>query len=212
MKIQILTSKNSWLNSNKKFFIKRKGIWKNVKIINNHKRIKKNTDITAILSYYNIIPEKFFKYSKHNLVVHESDLPKGRGFSPLYWQIINGANKITFSLFECSKKMDQGKIYIKRKFTFPLSFTYDEIKRKQLASALKLIETFIKNFKKNKIRSSIQKGKATYYKKIPKNLSKININKSIISQINIIRTRDNQKFPSYFFYKKRKYYLKLFTE
>ena len=83
MKIQILTSKNSWLNSNKKFFIKKKGIWKNVKIINNHKKIKKNTDITAILSYYNIIPEKFLKHSKHNLVVHESDLPKGRGFSPL---------------------------------------------------------------------------------------------------------------------------------
>ena len=71
---------------------------------------------------------------------------------------------------------------------------------------------FIKNFKKKKIRSFKQKGKATYYKKIPKNLSKININKSIISQINIIRTRDNQKFPSYFFYKKRKYYLKLYTE
>ena len=33
MKIQILTSKNSWLNSNKENFIKKKGIWKNVKII-----------------------------------------------------------------------------------------------------------------------------------------------------------------------------------
>ena len=94
--------------------------------------------------------------------------------------------------------MDAGKIYMKRKFIFPLSFTYDEIKRKQLFSALKLIETFIKNFKKNKIKSSIQKGKVTYYKKIPKNLSKININKSIISQINIIRTRDNQNFKLFF--------------
>ena len=103
MKIQILTSKNSWLNSNKKFFIKKKGIWKNVKIINNHKKIKKNTDITAILSYYNIIPEKFLENSKHNIVGHESDLQKGRGFSPLYWQIINGANKITFSLFSVLK-------------------------------------------------------------------------------------------------------------
>ena len=168
MKIQILTSKNSWLNSNKKFFIKKKGIWENVKIINNHKKIKKNTDITAILSYYNIIPEKFLKYSKHNLVVHESDLPKGRGFSPLYWQIINGANKITFSLFECSKKMDAGKIYMKRKFIFPLSFTYDEIKRKQLFSALKLIETFIKNFKKKKLDHIYKKERFLIIKRFQK--------------------------------------------
>ena len=212
MKIQILTSKSSWLNLNKKILIKQKRIWKNVKIINDHKKIKKNSDITAILSYYKIIPEKFLKYSKYNLVVHESNLPKGRGFSPLYWQIINGINKITFSLFECSKKMDTGKIYIKRKFIFPSSLTHSEIKKKQLSSALSLLEIFIKNFKKNKIKSFTQKGKATYYKKIPKNFSKINIKKSIISQINIIRTRDNQKFPSYFFYKKRKYFLKLTTK
>ena len=212
MKIQILTSKNSWLNLNKKILIKKKRIWKNIKILNDHKKIKKNYDVTAILSYYKIIPEKFLKHSKYNLVVHESNLPKGRGFSPLYWQIINGINKITFSLFECSKRMDTGKIYIKRKFIFPSSLTYSEIKKKQLSSALSLLEIFIKNFKKNKIKSFSQKGKATYYKKIPKNFSKINIKKSIISQINIIRTRDNQKFPSYFFYKKRKYFLKLTTK
>ena len=49
-------------------------------------------------------------------------------------------------------------------------------------------------------------------KQVIKSLSEINIKKSIISQINIIRTRDNQKFPSYFFYKKRKYFIKLTTK
>ncbi len=211
MKVQILTSKNSWLNLNKKILTK-KNFWKTVKILNDYKKIKKNYDITAILSYYKIIPEKFLQYSKYNLVVHESNLPKGRGFSPLYWQIIKGVSKITFSLFECSKKMDAGRIYLKQKFIFPSTLTYDEIKKKQLLSALSLLETFIKNFKKKTFKSFPQKGKPTYYKKIPKNLSKIDIKKSIISQINIIRTRDSRNFPGYFFYKKRKYFFKLITK
>jgi len=199
MKIQILTSKNSWLNLNKQILKDQKKIWNTVKIINSHKLIKKNYDITAILSYYKIIPEKFLKYSKYNLVVHESNLPNGRGFSPLYWQIINGQKNIFFSLFECSKKMDAGGIYLKKKFYFSPTLTFNEIKNKQLNSALKLIENFIKNFKKNKIKSYAQKGKVSYYKKISLNLSKIDIKKSLFSQMKIIRTRDKKNFTSYFF-------------
>ena len=40
-----------------------------------------------MLSYYKILPDKFLNICKYNFVVHESDLPKGRGFSPLYKQI-----------------------------------------------------------------------------------------------------------------------------
>ena len=39
--------------------------------------------------------------------------------------------------------------------------------------------------------------------------SELNINKTIKSQIDKLRTRDNKNFPAYFFYKKRKYIIKL---
>jgi methionyl-tRNA formyltransferase len=210
MKIQILTDKNSWLNKNldtvpKKF----KKYFRN-NLITTHNKLKKNNDITIIISYYRIIPKKFLLYSKHNLVIHESDLPKGRGMSPLYWQLLNGKKNIVFTLFECSEKMDSGNIYFKKTFYFHPGLIYEEIKTKQLKHALELANIFIKKYSKNRILKSFpQRGKATYYKKIEPSMSKLNIDRSIKSQIDKLRTRDNKKFPAYFYYKKRKYIIKL---
>ena len=54
-----------------------------------------------------------------------------------------------------------------------------------------------------------QKGKPTYFRKLDKNDSKIDINKSINSQFNKMRTKDNNNFPNFFYFRKRKYILKL---
>jgi|TARA_B110000914_G_C15447380_1_gene439146 methionyl-tRNA formyltransferase len=209
-KVQILTDKNSWLFKNQnKIPNKYKKYLKNNLLIN-HLQIKKNYDITLIISYYKIIPKKFLSYSKHNLVIHESDLPNGRGMSPLYWQILKGKRKITFTLFECSKNMDDGKYYFKKNFYFGPTLVYEEIKERQLKCAFELIDLFLKRYAKNKyIKDYSQKGKVTYFPKIQTSFSELNINKTIKSQIDKLRTRDNKNFPAYFFYKKRKYIIKL---
>ncbi len=210
MKIQILTDKNSWFFKNQE---KTPGKYKKYlkkNLLTNHLQIKKNYEITLIISYYKIIPNKFLSNSKHNLVIHESDLPNGRGMSPLYWQILKGRKKITFTLFECTKNMDEGKYYIKKNFYFEPTLIYEEIKEKQLKYAFDLIELFLKKYAKKKdIKSYHQKGKPTYFPKIQASFSELNINKTIKSQMNKLRTRDNVNFPAYFFYKKKKYTIKL---
>src|SRR3989337_1369707 len=65
-------------------------------------------DILCLLSC-----EKIFRrldLNKHNLVVHESDLPKGKGWSPVTWQILEGKNHIPVTLFEASQSVDGGPI------------------------------------------------------------------------------------------------------
>tara|TARA_B100001057_G_scaffold111913_2_gene110032 strand:- start:6783 stop:7427 length:645 start_codon:yes stop_codon:yes gene_type:complete len=211
-KFQILTSKNSWffLNYKKNILKKYKKYFTN-KIITTHTQIKKNNDIVVIVSYYKIIPSKYLKKSKHNLVVHESNLPQGRGFSPLYRQILNGKTNIVFSLFECSEKTDKGKIYFKKKIKFPSTLIFEEIKIRQMNSAFSLIEKFFENYSSKKnIKSYTQRGKVSYFKKIKPDMSKLDINKSIKSQFDIIRTRDNENFPSFFVYKKRKFVIKIY--
>jgi len=128
----------------------------------------------------------------------------------LYWQILKGRKKITFTLFECTKNMDEGKYYIKKNFYFEPTLIYEEIKEKQLKYAFDLIELFLKKYAKKKdIKSYHQKGKPTYFPKIQASFSELNINKTIKSQMNKLRTRDNVNFPAYFFYKKKKYTIKL---
>ena len=210
MKLQVLTSPNSWFYLNHKKILKQYRKYTFGKIITSHKKINQNT-ITIIVSYYKIIPKKYLARSRHNLVVHESNLPKGRGMSPLFWQIINGKKNVIFSLFECSNKIDEGRIYFKKKINFSKSMLYEEIKEKQMNSAFELIHRFVKKYLKQKnIKTYDQKGKPTYYKRLDKTMSEIDFNKSIKSQFNILRTRDNKKFPAFFYYKKRKYTLKIY--
>ena len=59
MKIQILTDKKSWFYKNKDKIPNRFKRFKN-RLISSHYNIKKNNDLTFIISYYKIIPKKFY--------------------------------------------------------------------------------------------------------------------------------------------------------
>ena len=84
---------------------------------------------------------------------------------------------------------------------------YEEIRKKQAKKTIDLIKKFLKiypNFKATK-----QKGRATYFRKRSKKDSELNINKSIMKQFNLMRIANNEKWPLYFKYKKKTYFLKI---
>jgi len=215
LKIQFLTNQNSWIDKNKKDFVynffKKKS--KKFNFVTSYKKLLKNFDILIILSYYKIIPEKYLKFSKNNLVVHESDLPKGKGFSPLYWQILNKKTKIIFSLFEATREMDAGKIYLKKEFYFPKHILFEEIKELQFKYAIELISWYLKKKKNNIfINPSKQRGKNSFYRQRFAKDSQVNIKKSILEQINKFRIANNSDYPVFFIYNKFKYFLKIEKE
>ena len=92
-KILILTEKNDWfyIHAKKLSVILQKRGYK-VKIADNHLKIKSKYSIVFMLSYYRIVDNKFLSRNDHNIVIHESNLPKGKGWAPLFWQIIEGKN------------------------------------------------------------------------------------------------------------------------
>ena len=42
------------------------------------------------LSCSKLVKPEILARNRHNLVVHESDLPKGKGWSPMTWQVLEG--------------------------------------------------------------------------------------------------------------------------
>jgi len=212
MKIQILINKCSWANDYQKLIrAKLKKFCKNIKFLDNHKDLKKNYDINIIFSYFTKIPEKYLKFSKINLIPHESNLPKGKGMSPLTWQILKGKKKVFFSLIEASSEIDNGLVYYKREIKIPKDFLFDEIKKIQLDENLKLIIKFIKFYKrKNKApKGKIQIGKSTFYKRRKPQDSEIRIQKSLLAQFNLLRTVDDKNYPAFFKIYGKKYILKI---
>tara|TARA_B100000900_G_C20559592_1_gene708291 strand:- start:550 stop:1179 length:630 start_codon:yes stop_codon:yes gene_type:complete len=206
MKIAFLTSKESWLYKNKQKLLSHFN-YDMIRIFSDPKKVSKSFDYTFVLSYYKKINEKAFK-NKSFFVIHESNLPENRGFSPLYWQILKGKSKITYSIFLIDKKIDSGEIVYKKSFFFPKNILYEEIKNLQLNNAIKIIKEFLKKGKK---KYKINKIKNTYLKKRTPKDSKIQINKSLKSQIDLLRICSNEKFPAYFFYKKKIFILKIFN-
>ena len=85
---------------------------------------------------------------------------------------------------------------------------YDEIRFLQSKKIFEMIEKFLKNYPN--INSIKQKGKSTYYKKRTPKDSELNINKSILSQFNKLRIANNNEWPAFFYYKNKKYILKVF--
>jgi len=212
MKIQILISKNSWANKYSSVLTKKlRRYSKNILIVDNHRKIRKNYDINIIFSYFKVINKKFLDRSKYNLIPHESDLPKGKGMSPLSWQLLKKKNKIVFSLIEAGEKIDAGKIYFKKKVYFKNDLVFNEIKAIQFNQNLNLIEKFISYYKRNKTspKSKLQIGKSTYYRLRTKQDSKLNVNKSLKSQFNLLRLCDFENYPSFFYMHKKKYLIKM---
>lgn len=213
MKIQILISKSSWAEKYKNLISSElKKFTKKIFFLNHHYNLKKNYNINIIFSYFKKIPKKFLIRSDINLVPHESLLPQGRGMSPLTWQILQSKKKIFFSLIEADTKIDSGKVYYTKNVYIPGDYLFDEIKLIQLNENLNLIKRFLKYYKNKKKppKASIQIGKPSFYKaRFPKD-SKININKSIKSQFNLLRLADNERYPNYFILNNKKYFLKLY--
>lgn len=207
MNISILISKNSWANKYKKDIKSSLSKFaKKIIFIDNHKKINKDITVNIIFSYFHLIEKKYLDIADFNIIPHESDLPRGKGMSPLTWQIIEGKKEITFSLIEASSEIDSGNIYFKKKIRIPEHVLFKEIKKLQLNTNLVLIKNFLKNLKKDKfVKAKVQKGKSTFYRKRYSQDHEIDIKKNLKSQINLLRTSDNEFYPSFFKYKNKKY-------
>ena len=67
----------------------------------------KNFEIVFILGYTKILSNTFLKKNRFNLVVHESNLPLGKGFAPVQWQILENKKKLIFALLMQKKMLTQ---------------------------------------------------------------------------------------------------------
>ena len=175
-----------------------------VNLIYKHQDVVRG-DVLCLLSC-----EKIFKklnYNKYNLVVHESDLPHGKGWSPLSWQILEGKNKIPLTLFEAAESIDSGEIYAKEYIELNGSELLDEIKHQQGKITIKLILFFLKNFS---IKGRKQLGVESFYDRRKPNDSRVDINKSIKEQFNLLRICDNERYPAFFEIEGIKYELKVY--
>lgn len=207
-KVAVLTSKDSWFATYAKEFailLQKKGF--HSKFFNEYEKIPESFNFVFILSYSNIIDRKLLTRHTHNIVIHGSGLPKGRGWSPISWQILEGRNKIPITLFEASEGIDEGRIYIKDRLCFKGDELNDEIREAQVRKTIELCLRFLNEYRR--LKPQEQKGRAAYYKKRAPEDSMLDINKALKKQFNLLRIVNNKEYPAFFYYKGNKYILEI---
>ncbi|MBT0742047.1 formyltransferase family protein [Campylobacter lari] len=206
MKIALLTSPNQWFIP---YIKKLQKLIPNSLVFYKHEQIS-NYDIVFILSYHRIISKEFLNKNKNNIVIHASKLPQGKGWAPLFHQILEGKNEITFTLFEANEKIDNGDIYLQKTLILNGLELYEELRDKQANFIIELCLDFLKNFPN--ITKIPQKGKESFYpKRTPKD-HELNINKTIKEQFNLLRISNNEDFPAFFYKNGKKFIIKIYLE
>ena len=117
-KIVILSDATSWINSTIEVLAEDwKKLGHEVSWFHDLQQLP-SADFCFCLSFSKILKKEIRDFFDHTLVVHASDLPAGKGWSPLTWQILEGKNQIPVSLFEADDSVDSGAIYARRHINY----------------------------------------------------------------------------------------------
>lgn len=155
-------------------------------------------DFCFYLSCSQIIPIEVLSQFRHNLVVHESDLPRGRGWSPLTWQILEGKNKIPVTLFEAEEKVDSGSIYAQAWIEFEGHELVDELREAQAKKTIELCKRFIDDYPRILSESLEQAGDSSYYPRRRPSDSLVSPDKTVSELFGLLRVADPERYPCFF--------------
>ena len=167
-------------------------------------------DMVFVLGFTRLIGPSINKYNSKIFVIHESDLPVGRGFAPMQWQILEGTNTIKVSLIELAELVDTGDVFHQTEIHLDGSGLYEEIRTAQARASLELISCCVDEFPK--LSGKKQKGKPTYFKRRVPSDSEIDIDKTVREQFQNLRISNNEEWPAFFYMHGSKYILKIYRE
>lgn len=154
-------------------------------------------DLLFLISCAQKIEERYRKLYRHCLILHASDLPHGRGWSPHIWEVIGGSNKLTVCLLEAADAIDTGRIWSRRTVFLEGHELYDEINAKLFAAELSLMTQAIEET--DRIQPQVQSPEgATWYRRRTPEDSRIDPGRSLAEQFSLLRVADPQRYPAFF--------------
>ncbi|TEX99762.1 methionyl-tRNA formyltransferase [Campylobacter sp. US42a] len=142
-----------------------------------------------------IIPSEIYQ-NYECIVFHMSDLPFGRGGSPLQNLILQNIKKTKISALKVNKDLDAGDIYLKCKLDISKDSAQKIYKKASKIIFFKMIPYFLKNNPK----PSPQNGKPTFFKRRTPDQSCLNSleNPNLEKIFDFIRMLDAPSYPKAF--------------
>jgi len=207
MHITILIDNDSWiLPFGEKLLMALKKLGYEVHLARSSEEVRPGW-INFFLGCTRIVNEAILNKNKHNLVIHESDLPKGKGFAPMAWQILEGQDKIPVCLIEAATDVDSGRIWLKDQIILSGAELCEDWRKLQGNKTIELCLRFVSEYQL--LNPIEQWGDSTYYIRRRPADSEINPDKTIREQMNLLRIVDNVRYPGFFYINGSKYEIQI---
>lgn len=166
-------------------------------------------DLIILWNYKKIISN--INNKKNIIVFHASDLPKGKGWAPIYYSIVNKDKYFTITGILASNQVDSGDVIVKAKFKMRVNYTATIIRQFSKEIEILLIKKLLERFSNNKIVGKKQHGQGTFYKRRKPEDNEIDINLKFVDLFDHLRACEDQH-PAFFMYKNKKYLIKIMPE
>lgn len=163
-------------------------------------------DILFVLGCERVIPEDYLLRNLSNVVIHPSALPDGRGWSPLAWQVLEGRHLIPVTLFEAAHPVDTGRIYLTDEICLLGIELNEEIKAAQGECTVRLARQYIDGFP---MSGHSQEGGGSWYPRRTAEDSRLDPDKTLAEQFDLLRVVDNERYPAFFEHRGRRYVVKI---
>lgn len=154
-------------------------------------------DLAFLISCHEIIGREIAERYAKSLVIHASDVPNGRGWSPHIWSVLAGEKHIVVSLLEVADGIDTGMIWTKKAFNLEGHELYDEINAKLFDTEIELMNFAVSRFF-DIVPQFQDKAEGTYCRKRTPDDSRIDIDRSIRDQFDLLRVSDPERYPAFF--------------
>ena len=149
-----------------------------------------NPDYIFFPHWSYLIPKEIYE-NYICIVFHMTDLPFGRGGSPLQNLIVRGIKETKISAIRVEEEIDSGPVYLKEYLS--LSGSAEEIYRR---AAKIIFNRMIPLFLDNNLKPSIQQGEIVYFKRRKAEESKLEQQMSLEQIYDYIRMLDAEGYPN----------------
>ena len=152
-------------------------------------------DALVLIACHQIVRPDIRGLYQRVYVTHASDLPKGRGWSPVVWGVLQGEKTITVSLIEAAEPVDSGRIYAKFRSRLKKTDLSDNINGRLAKLIVRCLNLVASN---PSAKPQPQQGESTTYRRRRPDDSRVDPNQSIASQFDLLRVCDGERFPAFF--------------
>lgn len=169
------------------------------------KQLALGGDICFLLGCTKVLSPEALACHRMNLVVHESRLPQGRGFSPIAWQVLQGAQEIPVTLLEATPQADAGPVHFVDAIHLDGTELLPEIRQLQGAKTVEMVERFLAAYPD--MAPQPQQGSPTFFRRRTRKDDQLDPCASLAAQFDHLRIVDNERYPAWFQWRNKRYLL-----